>query len=103
MVEELTNENFEEKVKEGNVVVDFFATWCGPCKMMMPVFEEVAGEIDDVKFYTVNIEEADQAAQKFGVTSIPTFIFFKDGEQKDVARGAMPKENFSELVKKQFE
>ncbi|MBO5416141.1 MAG: thioredoxin [Clostridia bacterium] len=79
----LTNENFDsEIVKDGVVaVVDFYADWCGPCKMFAPVFEELANERTDVVCGKVNVDEAPALAQRFGVMSIPTVIVFKNGEQ----------------------
>lgn len=74
---------FEELVKnaKGKVVVDFFATWCGPCKMLAPVFEKVSEGYTDVGFYKVDVDEAGELAQQFGVQSIPTLIVFENGEE----------------------
>lgn len=97
-VKELTSENFDEFVKNDKVVVDFWAPWCGPCKMMGPIFEEAAGDVKDtVKFGKVNVDESSDLAQKFGVMSIPTLMFFRDGQAVDKVVGVLPKED---LVKK---
>ena len=75
---ELTDENFDSKIKEGNWVVDFWASWCGPCRMMEPHFEEAAKEMKGkVNFGKVNVEEAQDLASRFMVMSIPTIIYFK--------------------------
>ena len=76
----LTNQNFEEEVKEGLVLVDFFATWCGPCKMMEPVISKIAEEYKGkVKVGKVNVDDENELAMKYQISSIPTLILFKDG------------------------
>ena len=80
------------------VLVDFFATWCGPCKMMAPVIDEVAAEkAGEVKVYKIDIDDNMEIAQKYGVMSIPTFIVFKNGEPAAKTLGAQPKENILAL------
>ena len=97
-IKELNSENFNDFIKEDKVVVDFWAEWCGPCKMMSPVFEEAAGEMKDkAKFGKVNVDKYSDLAQRFHVMSIPTIIFFRDGHQVERAVGLLQKE---ELVKK---
>lgn len=99
-MEHLTASNFDEKVinADNPVVVDFYADWCGPCKIFGPVFEEVAGDTDGVDFYKVNVDDEGAIAQKFGVRSIPTIIFFKGGQRVEEAHGALPKEVFKQAV-----
>ncbi len=78
----LTEENFEKEVmqSEKNVIVDFFATWCGPCKMMSPIIDEIAEELgDSVKVGKIDTDENLELAQKFGIMSIPTIMIFKNG------------------------
>lgn len=91
-VEHLNVENFDSAVSSGLVVVDFWAEWCRPCIMMGPVFEELSGEMDAVKFAKVNITDSQELAQKFGVMSIPTLVLFKDGKEADRMMGAVPKD-----------
>lgn len=77
----LTNKNFEEEVKEGMVLVDFFATWCGPCKMLAPVLSKIAEEYKDkIKVGKVNVDDENELAVKYQIASIPTLILFKDGK-----------------------
>lgn len=86
----LTDNNFEEEVIKSDipVIVDFFAEWCGPCKMMGPIFEEVGSKYDGkVKFAKLNVDEARETAMKYGVMSIPTLITFKGGNQIDTLVG----------------
>jgi len=97
----LTKENFEAEVTKAEVpvMVDFFADWCGPCKMMGPVFEEVAGEVPTVKFGKLNIDEAMDIAKKYRVMTIPTFILFKGGEADKRHSGTMSKEELKDFTK----
>lgn len=97
----LTSENFEQEVLQSDkpVLVDFYADWCGPCQMMSPVIEEVAGEVTDAKVCKLNIDESIEIAQKYGVMSIPTFIVFKNGEVAKKDLGAQPKSAILALLK----
>lgn len=89
----LTTKNFDQEVlqSEKPVLVDFYADWCGPCKMMAPVIDEIAGEVRDVKVGKLNIDENMEIAQKYGVMSIPTLIVFQNGEVQKRELGAKPK------------
>lgn len=100
-VVKLTTANFDQEVLQAGktVLVDFYADWCGPCKMMGPVVEELAGEQPDVKVCKINIDEEMAVAQKYGVMSIPTFIAFKNGEVAGKQVGAVPKSKLQELIR----
>jgi thioredoxin 1 len=101
MVPELTNGEFSTFTKEGLVFVDFFAEWCMPCVMMGPIVEDLSEEFKDkVKFGKINIDDYGEAADKYDVSSIPTFILFKDGEPIERVTGAMNQEDLSDLIKK---
>ena len=92
---------FNNEVKDGVVIVDFFADWCGPCKMLAPIFEEVGNEMEGkAKFIKVNVDEARDIADKFRISTIPTMIVLKNGEKKEVSVGFMPKEKIKETVEK---
>ena len=101
MAEILNDTNFEQFIKDNkNVMVDFFAEWCGPCKMLGPIIDEIAEESQDkdVKIVKINVEESPQTAQKFEVMSIPTIIYFKNGEVKETTMGLMPKDQLNEKI-----
>lgn len=94
----LEKENFDELIKD-KVVVDFFATWCGPCKMLGPVFEELSTEINDIKFVKVDIDEHEDLCRKYKVMSVPTLIVFDNGKEIKRNIGFIPKDKLKEFIK----
>ena len=102
MVTELTNGEFNEFIKEGTVLIDFYADWCMPCVMMGPIVEDVAEKFEKKKLKVgkVNVEDGHAIAQKFNVSSIPNFVLFKDGRVAANFVGAMSEEDFSGILKK---
>ena len=98
----LSADNFEEEVinEKRPVLVDFFATWCGPCMMVSPIVDEIAEEYDDIKVCKVNVDEESELAIEFGVSSIPTLMVFRGGEETAKQVGALPKEGILKLIGK---
>lgn len=98
---DITSENFESVVLKSShpVVIDVFATWCGPCQLMTPVFHELAKELGDhYTFAAMNVDETRELSIHFGVTSVPTFIFVKNGAVKGKETGYMSKETLQEKI-----
>ena len=98
----LTKENFEQEVLKADkpVLVDFWAEWCGPCQMMLPVIEELAKEQTEIKVCKVNVDEQMELARQYRVMSIPTFLVFKNGEIIAQTLGAQPTEKLLQLIRK---
>lgn len=96
----VTDQNFSQEVEgKGTVLVDFWAPWCGPCKMIAPVLEELDSEIgEQVKIAKVNVDDNQESASKFGVMSIPTLILFKDGQPVDKIVGLQSKEALKSVI-----
>lgn len=92
MIKYLKDEKFNDEIKEGLVLVDFYADWCGPCRMLAPVIEEIANELPNVKVIKINADEREDVARTYGVMSIPTIILFENGEIKKKQVGFLPKE-----------
>ena len=91
-VEHLADNNFEEKIANGVVLVDFFATWCGPCRMLGPIIEEIGDECDgSFAVYKVDIDECEDVAMDYAIMSVPTLIIFKDGMEVARMIGVQPK------------
>lgn len=92
MVQEITTQNFEQEVNNGLTVVDFFADWCGPCRKMGPILEEVEEELaSKVKFAKINTDNNIEMAKKYQVSGLPTLMIFKNGEPVERLVGLMPK------------
>lgn len=101
MATEIKASEFDEKVlnSKGTVVVDFFATWCGPCRMLGKVIDELSGEEKDVTFYKVNVDQAANLASSFGIESIPVLAVFKDGQKTHQVVGFQDKDAIKNLIK----
>ncbi|XBG86487.1 thioredoxin [Enterococcus cecorum] len=102
MAKEITDATFSQEISEGLVLVDFWAPWCGPCRMQAPILDQLSQKYDEteLKITKLNVDDNPQTAASFGVMSIPTLLFFKDGELVEKRVGVRPKPALEEIVEK---
>ena len=101
MVKKITTEEFNSMDKAGVSVLDFNAVWCGPCKMLGPVLEEVSEELaDQAKFYSIDTDENPDLAREYGIMNIPALVVLKDGQKVDMNVGFVPKEALVDFISK---
>lgn len=97
-MKDLTTNEFDNAVEEGVSVIDFWATWCGPCKMLTPILEELSNEITDINFYKVDADNNEDLARRFDIRSIPTVLVIKDGKTIASQTGAYPKVKMRKFI-----
>jgi thioredoxin 1 len=103
LVKHITDADFQATVANGVTLVDFWAPWCGPCKMIAPVLEEIAGELGGkAQFVKINVDDNPQVAGQYGIMSIPTLLLFKDGKKVDQKVGALPKPALKSFIEAAF-
>ena len=101
-VKKIEEKDFNEviKNKDKKVLVDCYADWCGPCRMLSPIIDELAEEIDSCEFYKLNVDEAENISREYGIMSIPTVLIFKDGKEINKSIGLKTKDELKELIEK---
>lgn len=102
MVQQINDSNFNQEVSQGVCVVDMYADWCGPCRMLSPLLERIAESMQDtgVKFYKLNVDESPNTSAQFGIMGIPTVIVFKDGKEVTRLVGLYPEKAYMDAIKK---
>ncbi len=100
---EIKNNDFENQIeqKKGYALIDFWAPWCGPCRMMSPIIDDIAKEINNISFFKANVDEEQELSSRFRVSSIPLFVLFKDGKAIASRTGGSSKEEFIDWLKTQ--
>ena len=97
---EIKNNELDDIIKNNNkVIVDCYAPWCGPCKMISPIMDELAQEVDDTMFIKINIDENEEVSEKYNIMSIPTILYFKDSELKEQIVGFKTKDELLNIIK----
>jgi thioredoxin 1 len=99
MVKNITEQDFNKEIKEGKVLVDCYAEWCGPCKMLSPIVDELSEELTDVKFFKLNVDDNQELAQEYQIMSIPTLLIYEDGKLVNTSVGLKSKDELKELLK----
>lgn len=100
MVKEIKDNEWEKLIKESKkVVIDCFATWCGPCRMLSPVLDNISEELKDVTFYKIDVDNAEKITAEYQIMSIPTLLIFEDGKLKDKVVGLRSKSDLIDLLK----
>ena len=98
ILHDITDNNFDDNIKGDKTLVDFFATWCGPCKMLSVELEMLAKENNSLKIVKVDVDKCPNIARKFGIMSVPTLLLYKDGNMVDKKTGYMPVESIKEWI-----
>ena len=99
MVKEIKEKDFNDVIKNGNVLIDCYATWCGPCRMLSPILDEISNEESTYKFYKLDVDESSNIAKEYKIMSIPTILLFNDGKLKETVVGLKSKNEIKELLK----
>lgn len=103
MIKKISAEEFQnEAMKDERAVIDFSATWCGPCKMLGPVIADISEELTDAKFYNVDVDDAQELAMKYGIMSVPTVLILKNGEEAGRLVGFQPKEIMKQAIQEKL-
>ena len=99
-VNKINKESFKEVIKGKKVLVDCYADWCGPCRMLGPIVDEISEEVKDCDFYKLNVDDDEEVARDYGIMTIPTLLLFEDGKLVDKSIGLRTKDELIEFIKK---
>ena len=99
MIKEIDSSNFKKEISKGKVLIEAFGTWCSPCRQLAPIVEDLSNEINDIKFYKLDVDKSADIAQQYEVMGIPTLILFKDGKEIKRIVGFKPKEELKKELK----
>ncbi len=99
-VKEITDDTFVSETSSGIVVIDFWAEWCGPCRMLSPILEQLSNEMNNVQFKKINVDENPMVASSLGITAIPTVMIYKNGQPVERIIGLLPKEQIKKILSK---
>lgn len=99
MVKEINENEFDSVITDGKVVVDCYAPWCGPCRMLSPIIDEIAEELTDYSFYKLNVDNAEDISRKYGIMSIPALLIIENGELKQKLVGFKTKTELKNILK----
>ncbi len=99
-VKEINDNTFTDETSNGTVIVDFWADWCGPCRMLSPILEELSNEMTNVQFKKINVDENPAVAQSLGITAIPTVVIYKNGTPVERIIGLLPKQQIQKIIEK---
>jgi len=99
MVKEIKETDFKKEISTGKVLVDCYATWCGPCRMLSPIIDQLSEEINEVNFCKLDVDNAPAVSDEYGIMSIPTLLLFKDGKLSDTVVGLRSKDELEEFLK----
>jgi len=99
MVKELKEKDFDKVIETGKVLIDCYATWCGPCKMLSPIIDELSKEYEDISFYKLDVDQAEEISMRYGIMSIPTLLIFEDGKLIKTMVGFRSREDLEEFLK----
>ena len=100
MVKEIKDTEYNKVIEKGKVVIDCFAPWCGPCKMISPVIDSLSEELKDASFYKINVDDADIITRDYQIMSIPTILIFEDGKLKEKVIGFRSKSELKDIINK---